>query len=149
MKVESSMLKECRKEKTRGAFHPKCRNERRKVNSLPSLHFFSFLLVFFSLCVYVFLFSVWEEEDVRRKHLKRKCKSRRTEVKTKNEKAERKLEGKLRPFSAFFFFSITFFLCVCVCVRFFFAWEEENARKTCLKQSAKARRQKQKLKMRR
>jgi hypothetical protein len=34
------MLKEHVEEKARGALHPKCRNERRKVNSLPSLHFF-------------------------------------------------------------------------------------------------------------
>jgi hypothetical protein len=49
-KVENSMLKECGEEKTRGVFHPKCRSERRKVNSFLSLHFF-FSMVFFFLCV--------------------------------------------------------------------------------------------------
>jgi hypothetical protein len=80
--------------------------------------------------------------------LKQKCRSRRIEVRAKNEKAERKLEGKLLHFSAFFFFSIIFFsLRVCVCV-FFLVGEEKNARKTCLKQSAKVGRKKQELKMR-
>jgi hypothetical protein len=46
------MLKECGEEKARGAFHPKCKNERRKGSSLPSLHFFSSLSFFF-LCVFL------------------------------------------------------------------------------------------------
>jgi len=36
-KVESSTLKECEKEKARGVLHPKCRNERKKISSSPSL----------------------------------------------------------------------------------------------------------------
>jgi hypothetical protein len=33
-------LKELGEEKAKRALHPKCKNERRKVHSLPSLHFF-------------------------------------------------------------------------------------------------------------
>ncbi len=54
-KVESSTLKEHGEEKARGVFHPKCRSERRKVSSFPSLHFFFFLMVLFSLCFFLFL----------------------------------------------------------------------------------------------
>ncbi len=90
-KVESSMLKECAKEKARKMLHSKCRSERRKVRSLPSLHFF------FSLCVCVFVFSL-EEEDAKRKHLKRKGKSRRAKAGAKSERAEQDLEGKFVPF---------------------------------------------------
>ncbi len=46
-KVESSTLKEYGEEKARGAFQPKCKRERRKVNSFPSLHFFFSLWFFF------------------------------------------------------------------------------------------------------
>ncbi len=51
-KVESSTLKECGEEKARGVLHPKCRSERRKVSSFPSLHFFllyGFFFLFFYL----------------------------------------------------------------------------------------------------
>jgi hypothetical protein len=41
------MLKECGEEKARGVLHPKRKSRKRKVSSLPSLHFF-FLYVFFS-----------------------------------------------------------------------------------------------------
>jgi hypothetical protein len=44
-KVESSTLKERGKEKARGALHPKCRSERRKVSSFHSLHFLSVILL--------------------------------------------------------------------------------------------------------
>jgi hypothetical protein len=55
-KVESSTLKEWGEEKVRGALHPKCRSKRRKVSSLPSLHFlFPLCCIFFFLYV-VFLF---------------------------------------------------------------------------------------------
>jgi hypothetical protein len=70
-KVESSTLKKCGEKKTRGALHPKCRSERRKVSSLPSLHFFFFYMIFF-LCVFFFFFylkrrrcwreSAWNEK---------------------------------------------------------------------------------------
>jgi hypothetical protein len=49
---ESSTLKECGEEKTRGMLHPKCRSKRRKVSFLPSLHVFSSLWFFFSLCFF-------------------------------------------------------------------------------------------------
>ncbi len=45
-KVESSTLKEHKKEKARKTFHPKCRSERKKVTSFPSLHFFSSMSFF-------------------------------------------------------------------------------------------------------
>jgi hypothetical protein len=44
-KVENSTLKKCGKEKAKRMFHPKCRNKRRKVNSLHYLHFLSVLLL--------------------------------------------------------------------------------------------------------
>ncbi len=66
-KVESSTLKKCGEKKTRGALHPKCRSERRKVSSLPSLHFFFFYMIFF-LCFF-FFFLLLEKK----KMLKRKC----------------------------------------------------------------------------
>jgi hypothetical protein len=45
----------------------------------------------------------------RRKHLKQKGRNRRPKVGAKSERVERKLEGKLLPFFAFFFFSMVFF----------------------------------------
>jgi hypothetical protein len=102
-KVESSTLKECGEEKTRGALHPKCRSEGRKVNSFPSLHFFSYLWFFF-LCVF-FSFLMLEKKIPRRKCLKQKGRNRRLKAGAKSERAERELERKLLPFSAFFFFS--------------------------------------------
>ncbi len=48
--VERSALKECGKEKVRGALHPKCKSKRRQVTSLLFLHFFSVLsFLFFCL----------------------------------------------------------------------------------------------------
>jgi len=55
-KVESSTLKERGKEKARGTFHPKCRNERRKVSSLHYLHFLSVLLLEKKEDVIIFFF---------------------------------------------------------------------------------------------
>jgi len=52
--------------------------------------------------VCVFVFSL-EEEDAKRKHLKRKGKSRRAKAGAKSERAEQDLEGKFVPFFAFFF----------------------------------------------
>jgi hypothetical protein len=49
------MFKECGEEKARGALHPKCRSERRKENSLPSLQFFSSLWFLFLLFSFSFL----------------------------------------------------------------------------------------------
>jgi len=51
-KMESSTLEEREKEKERGAFHPKSRNKRKKVNSFPFLHFFK-VSVFFSFFFYL------------------------------------------------------------------------------------------------
>jgi hypothetical protein len=51
---------------------------------------------------FFFPLSIWWE-DAKRKHLKRKCKSEKVEVEAKSEKAKRKLEGKLPPFSWYFF----------------------------------------------
>jgi hypothetical protein len=45
---EEKALKECGEEKARKAFHPKCKNERRKVRSLLSLNFFFFFSFFLS-----------------------------------------------------------------------------------------------------
>jgi hypothetical protein len=56
------MLKECGEEKARGTLHPKCINERRKVNSLPFLHIFSYLWFFF-LCVFFLFFILRREEN--------------------------------------------------------------------------------------
>jgi len=82
-KVESSTLKKCGEEKVRGALHPKCKNERRKVNSFPSLHFFSSL--WFFLCVFLMLEN---KKMPRRKHLKQKGRNRRPKVGAKSEKVE-------------------------------------------------------------
>jgi len=46
LNVERMWLKECGEEKAKGAFHPKCRSERRTISSFLSLHFF-FLYGFF------------------------------------------------------------------------------------------------------
>ncbi len=81
-------------------------NENLNISSFPFLHFFS-SMVFFSLCF--FFPYVWGEEDAKRKCLKRKGKSKRVEVRTKNERAERKVEGEFPSFFAFFFFSMVFF----------------------------------------
>jgi hypothetical protein len=48
--ISSQMQK--RKKKARGALHPKCRSERRKVSSLFSLQFFSSLWFFFSFLLF-------------------------------------------------------------------------------------------------
>jgi hypothetical protein len=101
-KVESSTLKEHGEEKARGMLHPKCRSERRKVSSLLSLHFF-FLCVFFSFLL------LEKKKTLRRKCLKRKGTNKRLEVGVKSERAEQKLEGKLLPFSVFFFLLYGFF----------------------------------------
>jgi hypothetical protein len=54
-----------------------------KVSFFPFLHFFLFY-VFFCLCV--FFSYVREKENARRKHLKQKCKSKKTEAGAKSEK---------------------------------------------------------------
>ncbi len=106
--MESSTLKECGEEKARGAFHPKCRSERRKVSSLLSLHFFSSLWFFF-LCVFFSFLLLEKKEMPRKKNSKQKGRNKRPKVGAKSEKAEQEFEGKLLPFSAFFFFSMVFF----------------------------------------
>ncbi len=63
---------------------------------------------FWFFCVFCFL-CVWKEEDAKRKHLKRKCKSKKVEAGVKSERAKRELEGKLLPFSWILF---VVFLCV-------------------------------------
>jgi len=76
-KVESSMLKECGKEKVKGELHPKCRRKKRKVSSLPSLHFYLF---------YVFLFFsfAWEEKDAKKKTFE--TKRQKQEIRSENQK---------------------------------------------------------------
>jgi len=111
-KVESSMLKECGKEKARRVLHPKCRSEKRKVSSFPFLHFSSFLS-FFLVCVFFFLLE--NKKMPRKKCLKRNGRNRRPKAKAKSERAEQKLETKFLPFSAFFFslwFLFSFFFCL-------------------------------------
>ncbi len=75
-KVESLMLKECEKEKTRGVLHPKCRSERRKIHSLPfPAFFFSYDFFFF---MFFFFFLMLEKKKMpRRKRLKQKGRNRR------------------------------------------------------------------------
>ncbi len=74
----------------------------------PFSAFFFFSMIFFSLC-FSFFYFVWEEEDAKRKCLKWKGRSKKVEARTKNEKVEWELKGKLPPFSTFFFFSMVFF----------------------------------------
>jgi hypothetical protein len=103
--VESSTLKECGEEKARGALHPKCRSERKKASSLPSLHFFFSMVFLFS-----FFCHLLEKKKIpRRKHLKRKGINKRAKAGAKSEKVERELEGKLPPFSTFFYYVWFFF----------------------------------------
>jgi hypothetical protein len=82
--MESSTLKERVEEKAEGALHLKCRSKKRKVSSFLSLHFFSFSMVFFSLCFFFFSSTSKEENK----------------------------KGKLPPFFAFFFFLYGFFFFV-------------------------------------
>ncbi len=114
-------------------WNPKLRgqNGSLKVGSLPSLHIFSSLW-FFSLC----FFSLFKqkEKNARRKHLKQKCKSEKAKAGAKSEKVEQELEGKLPPFSTYFFFSMVFFP---LCLFFFPTWEKKDARKKHLKQKCK------------
>jgi hypothetical protein len=84
-KLESSTLKECGEEKAIGALHPKCRSERKKVISFPSLHFFFFS--FFSLCFPFFSF-VSEEEDAKEKALETKEQKQEPKMGAKSERAE-------------------------------------------------------------
>ncbi len=94
----------------------------------------SLFYIFFLFMVFLFFSSTWKEKDARRKHLKQKAKSGKVETGAKSERVEWELEGKLLPFSAFFFsdlwfsFSSFFFSC---------AWEEENAKRKRLKQKGK------------
>jgi len=102
-KGKSSTLKECGEEKAKGALHPKCKSNRRKVNSFPYLHFFSSLWFFFSF------FLLLKKKMSRRKHLKQKGKNKRPETGAKSEKVEQKFKGKFLPLSTFYFFSMVFF----------------------------------------
>jgi hypothetical protein len=65
------MLKECGEEKARGAFHPKCRSERKKVSSFPSMHIFSFSMIFIFFFVFFFPLSL----------KKRRCQEKPLEMK--------------------------------------------------------------------
>ncbi len=100
-------------EKAKGVFHPKCKSERRKVSSMPFLHFFFFSMVFFSLCFFFFS-STWEEKDARRKRLKQKGKNGK--AKAGGQMQEPKVKGhsgslkeSLFPSLHFFFFCMVFF----------------------------------------
>jgi hypothetical protein len=57
-------LEEGGEEKARGALHPKCKSERRKVSSLLSLHFF-FFYAFFFICFF-FFFLLFEKKKMPR-----------------------------------------------------------------------------------
>jgi len=101
------MLKECGEEKARGTLHPKCKNERKKGSSLPSLHYFFFFMVFF-LCYFFFL--LLEKKKMPRENVTNK----KAKAGAKSDKVEREFEGKFLPFSCYFLlFSFMFcFLCV-------------------------------------
>jgi hypothetical protein len=86
-KVESSTLKKCGKEKARRVLHPKCRSKRKKVSSLPFLHFF-FLYGFFSLCVSLFFLLLEKRKMSRRKHLKQKGRNKKPKAGAKSERAK-------------------------------------------------------------
>jgi len=168
------MLNECGEEKARGVLHPKCRGNRRnvnsflflvffflmvfkstwnerveargqkqepkmkgqseslKVNSFPSLHFVSFLRFFFSLCFLSFL--LLEKKKMPRESTWHGS----AKAGAKSERAEWELESKLPPLCAYFFFSMVFFSLHF----FFFAWEEENAKRKHLKWKCKSERAK-------
>ncbi len=106
----------------------------------PFFAFFSFSMVLF------FFSSAWEDEDVRRKHLKQKGKNGRAEVGAKNERVEQEFEGKFFPFSAFFFPLWFFFLCF-----FLFSYIENKKmpRESVWNKRTEVGRQKRELKMRR
>ncbi len=65
-------------------------------------------LWFFFLCVFLFFLLLKKKKMPRRKRLKRRGRNMRPEVGAKSEMVEQELEGKLPPFSAFFFFSMVF-----------------------------------------
>jgi Na+/melibiose symporter-like transporter len=121
--MESSMLKERDEEKTRRAFHPKCKIKRRKVSSLPSLHFFLFYGFFFlcvcvCVCVCVCFFFYLRRRRYQEKALETK--------RQKQEPKMRRLSGSLKvsslPFLHFFLLYGYFFS-----IFFSSTWEEENA----------------------
>ncbi len=89
-------MKECGEEKARGAFHPKYRSERKKLNSVPFLHFFSFSMVFFFLC---FFFLLEKKNMKRRRCLKQKGRNKKAEMGAKSERAKRKLKGSILPWA--------------------------------------------------
>ncbi len=133
-KVESSTLKECGKEKARGAFHRKCKSERRKVISFLSLHFF-FLYDFFFF-VFFFLFFYLKRKKCQGENVWNERAKTRGQ---KSERAEWELKGKLTPFFAFFFFLWFFFSLIFF---FSFALKEKDARKKRLKHKGKNERAK-------
>jgi len=70
--------------------------------------FVFFFFFFFFLCFFFFFSSIWKEENVKKKCLKRKGRNKRAKARAKNERAEHEFEGKFPPFFAFFF-SLCFF----------------------------------------
>ncbi len=83
-----------------------------KESSFHSMHLFSSLWFFF---LYFFPFLLLDKKKMPRESIW----NRKVEVKAKSERVERELEGKLPPFSWFFFV-------VFLCVLFFFVFEKNK-----------------------
>ncbi len=141
--MESSTLKECGEGKARGTFHPKCRSKKRKVSSLLSLHFFSFL--WFCFFVFFFLFFCLR---------RRRCQGENAwneKVETWGQKWKPKVRGQSKSLKVSSLLFLHFFFSMVFCFFFFhflLLEKKKMLRENIWNRRAKVRGQKWKPKMR-
>jgi len=92
-------------------------SQRRKVSSLPPLHFFFFLWFFFSLC-FSFSSSIWKEEDAKEKALE--TKGQKQEARSGSQKWEGKV-GAWRKIPSFLYISFFLYGFFLICFFLFFS----------------------------
>jgi hypothetical protein len=80
--VESSTLKECGEEKATETLHSKCKSNKRKVSSFPSLHFIFSMIYFF----FVFFFPFFCLKRTRCQEKVLETKGQKQEGRSKSQK---------------------------------------------------------------